>query len=88
MPLVLQLGYIHEKLQSDSLPFFLVRPAGNSVEIGSVEDHDQFFANVPPASVRHPIFTFVDMTEPLYEPTNIIPYPIANTSIHRPVCVT
>ncbi|KIM80534.1 hypothetical protein PILCRDRAFT_789269 [Piloderma croceum F 1598] len=41
---------IHRNLQSDSRPFFLVRPAGNSVEIGSIEDHDQFFANVPPTS--------------------------------------
>ena len=70
-PLVVQMQSIHGKLQSNSRPFFLVRPAGNSVEIGSIEDHDQFFANVPPTSVRHPIFAFVDMTEPLYEPTNI-----------------
>ncbi|KZP04878.1 E1-like protein-activating [Athelia psychrophila] len=41
---------IHGKLQVQSRPFFLVRPAGNSVEIASVEEHDQFFANVPTES--------------------------------------
>jgi ubiquitin-like modifier-activating enzyme ATG7 len=56
MPLAVQLKTIHAKLQSDSRPFFLVRTAENSVQIGSIEDHDQFFANVPSTSVRHPSF--------------------------------
>ena len=46
-----QLTTIHVKLQSESRPFFLVQPAANTVEIGAVEDYDQFFANVPPGSV-------------------------------------
>jgi hypothetical protein len=46
-----QLTTIHGKLQSESRPFFLVRPAANTVEIGAVEDYDQFFDNVPPESV-------------------------------------
>ena len=53
MPLVMQLKTIHGKLASESRPFFLVRPAGNTVEIGPVEDYGQFFANVPPSSVSY-----------------------------------
>jgi ubiquitin-like modifier-activating enzyme ATG7 len=41
---------IHSKLQAELRPYFLVRPAGNTVEVAPVEEYDKFFANVPPAS--------------------------------------
>jgi ubiquitin-like modifier-activating enzyme ATG7 len=44
------LKVIHAKLHVESWPYFLVRPAGNTVEIAPVEEYDQFFADVPPIS--------------------------------------
>lgn len=77
----MQLKTIHGKLPSESRSFFLVRPAGNTMEIGPVEEYDQFFADVPPASVSLSSSSRGRCAGQLTHP----PYPIANNSVHRSV---
>ena len=48
----LQLKSIHQHLHANPTPFFLVKSDGKETEIGALDKYQEFFANVPPLSVR------------------------------------
>lgn len=49
---VLQLKSIHQRLHSSPTPFFLIKSDGDKAEVGPLDKYEEFFANVPPLSVR------------------------------------
>jgi ubiquitin-like modifier-activating enzyme ATG7 len=47
-----QLKSIHQHLHTNPTPFFLIKSNGSKAEVGSLDKYEEFFANVPPLSVR------------------------------------
>lgn len=47
-----KLKSIHQYLLTNPTPFFLIKSDGSKAEVGSLDKYEEFFANVPPLSVR------------------------------------
>ncbi|KAA1475649.1 E1-like protein-activating [Dentipellis sp. KUC8613] len=52
-----QLSALHDQFAASPCAFFLIRPAGETVELAPVEEYSTFFANVPASSRT---FAFLD----------------------------
>ena len=47
-----QLKSIHQHLHGNPTAFFLIKSDGAKAEVGALDKYEEFFANVPPSSVR------------------------------------
>ena len=50
--IIFQLKSVHQYLHANPAPFFLIKSDGSKAEVGPLDKYEEFFASVPPLSVR------------------------------------